>query len=395
MAGRTLPVGPRRQRTRYPQLHVSPPSPASARTERGSLQSAADGAVEPRARHPSPSNAASSAAPAAPRLRHACVARTILPVTTNRLPGVVQVGGAVRFVLIAVIVACGCYASHADERDDDIGVADVADRGADADVDVDGDADAGVDADADVSCAPNTCPSDMVYVPCGPFVMGSDPGEGFAREMPEHVVTLSAYCIDLTEVTAAAYRACMAAGGCTAPVLAYRPDEHPVDHVDWNQMSAYCAWAGKRLPTEAEWEKAARGGCDMVAPETCGTEDERTYPWGEEEPTCSRANYREGTSSCMGEADTVGVRPLGDSPYGVHDMAGNVRELVSDWYGDTYYSTCASGCGDPTGPSLGGFRIIRGGDFMHPSSYVRTAHRDGIVPWGTAVGSGGRCARTP
>jgi formylglycine-generating enzyme required for sulfatase activity len=166
--------------------------------------------------------------------------------------------------------------------------------------------------------------------------------------------------------------------------------------VDWNQSSAYCAWAGKRLPTEAEWEKAARGGCELAgAAGTCDDPaDERTYPWGDAVPTCSLANY----SGCVGDTDRVGARsPAGDSPYGAQDMAGNVWEWVADWYDAAYYSTCAPACSNPVGPSSSpsGSRVLRGGGWTHATNYVRASNRYRDTPTDGNDIIGVRCARTP
>ena len=247
----------------------------------------------------------------------------------------------------------------------------------------------------------------MVFVPAGSFVMGSDPGEGNdPDEEPEHTVTLSPYYIDVHEVTNAEWRACVTAGGCTAPSSANSNtrtdyytnatfDNYPVIYVSWNQASAYCTWAGKRLPTEAEWEKVARGGCEVVPPSTCGPEDERTYPWGDALPTCFLANYNPGPY-CVSGGDTnaVGARsPAGDSPYGAQDMAGNVWEWVADWYASAYYGSSPST--DPAGPASGTARGARGGSWFNDATYLRAASRgvaDAIVQ-SKLIGL--RCARTP
>jgi formylglycine-generating enzyme required for sulfatase activity len=250
--------------------------------------------------------------------------------------------------------------------------------------------------------SPSICSGEMALVPAGDFVMGSDPIAGHPDEQPKHVVTLSAFEIDRHEVTNREYRLCEAAGGCTAPAsldshsrVGYHTtpayDDYPVISVNWVQASSYCAWAGKRLPTEAEWEKGARGGCEVVMPITCGSEDERTYPWGETPPTCSLANYYS-ASYCVEDTDAVGARPAGDSPYGAHNMAGNAQEWVADWYSSDY-SWCSGGCSDPTGPATGSARALRGGRW---NSYVlRVAARDGGVASYASDWIGFRCARTP
>jgi formylglycine-generating enzyme required for sulfatase activity len=166
----------------------------------------------------------------------------------------------------------------------------------------------------------------MVYVPEGEFLMGSPSGQGNDDEHPQHTVYLDAFWIDQTEVTNAQYRKCLEAGVCRKPVCwdnsDYNAPDQPVVCVSWGDARTYCEWAGVRLPSEAEWEKAARGT------------DGRVYPWGNEAPICERANY----AVCVGKAASAGSYPAGVSPYGALDMAGNVWEWVADWYAGNYYS---------------------------------------------------------
>ncbi|MBX7097913.1 MAG: formylglycine-generating enzyme family protein, partial [Myxococcaceae bacterium] len=220
--------------------------------------------------------------------------------------------------------------------------------------------------------------SGMSVVPAGPFLMGSTTGD--ADEKPVHEVTLSRFEIDRTEVTQAAYGACVTAGSCTAPSANFDPvgrAAFPVVNVSWAQAQAFCAFLGKRLPTEAEWEKAARGP------------DGGTYPWGEAAPTCALAT----TSGCGdGGAQPVGQLPAGQSPYGVLDLAGNVWEFTADWYADTYYSV--SPLVDPQGPDAGTIKAYRGGSAGNGSSLARSANR--ASTYSPAVGGSGlgfRCAR--
>jgi formylglycine-generating enzyme required for sulfatase activity len=237
------------------------------------------------------------------------------------------------------------------------------------------------------------CPSEMALVPEGPFVMGSDPGEGDAWERPEHTVIVSSFCIDRTEVTSAQYRACSASGPCREPSCTQRTDEHPVTCVSWDDAQTYCAWLGKRLPTEAEWEKAARGGCEIVAPAACGPEDERNYPWGDATPTCDLASVG-GCSACQ----PVGAHsPAGDSPYGPSDMAANAYEWTADWLDSAYYAECGPGCYDPPGPasSPDGARAIRGGDCISLPQFARVTYRNEIEPTARPWTLGFRCVRWP
>ena len=244
----------------------------------------------------------------------------------------------------------------------------------------------------------NPCPAGTVYVPCGPVLLGSDSGEGDGDEEPEHVVGVSAYCIDATEVSNGAYAECVADGTCTAPIedgSATRPayysdasySAYPVIWVDRDQAEAYCRWVGKRLPTEAEWEKAARGGCELAAPAGCGLEDERTYPWGEDAPACGLANL----PAARGHGPRR-ARPAGASPYGAQDMAGNVQEWVADWYAATIYEACRAGdCVDPSGAPTGSERVFRGGSWESAVPYLRAANRFRQVPGYSDEHLGFRC----
>jgi formylglycine-generating enzyme required for sulfatase activity len=217
----------------------------------------------------------------------------------------------------------------------------------------------------------------MVYVPAGEFTMGSD--EGNDNEKPVHTVYLDAFYIDKTEVTNAQYRACVEAKACDSPSdTTYYDnadyDQHPVVYVNWYQAEAYCQWAGKRLPTEAEWEKAARGT------------DGRTYPWGEG-IDCDHAQYRE----CGGQTVSVGSKSKGASPYGALDMAGNVWEWVADWYDSGYYSQSPEH--NPPGPDSGTMRVLRGGSWLDVQGYANCTYRDGGTPRAGTYGVGFRCAR--
>ena len=225
----------------------------------------------------------------------------------------------------------------------------------------------------------------MVYVPAGEFSMGSDTGG--SNEKPIHTVTLDAFWIDQTEVTNGMYARCVAAGACQPPSdtasytrSSYYNDtqyaDYPVIYVDWDQASAYCAWCGARLPTEAEWEKAARGA------------DGRTYPWGENIDSIL-ANY----SINVGDTTKVGSYPDGASPYGALDMAGNVWEWVDDWYGSNYYNH--SPISNPTGPDSGASKVLRGGFWGNDGLILLSAYRYWGDPTNAGDVIGFRCVLSP
>jgi len=228
--------------------------------------------------------------------------------------------------------------------------------------------------------------AEMVLVPEGDFLMGSERGE--TDEQPPHTVYLDAFYIDKFEVTNKLYKACVDDGKCDPPRQTYffvespnniyydnsQYDNYPVVYVDWNMSKAYCEWRGTRLPTEAEWEKAARG-----------TEG-NMYPWGKD-LDCQKANYQ----NCVNRTSEVGDYQNGVSPYGVYDMTGNVWEWVADWYSDNYYSNSAPN--NPLGPVSGQARVLRGGSW--PRFDVTTYHRNKFAPDYNTFDIGFRCARSP
>jgi formylglycine-generating enzyme required for sulfatase activity len=224
---------------------------------------------------------------------------------------------------------------------------------------------------------------EMVLVPAGSFVRGSPPGIGTSDEHPRRDIELSAFYIDRTEVTQRAYSKCIEATQCEVPSCKTDTDfkpglraSHPVVCVDWNDARTYCAWMHKRLPTEAEWEKAARGS------------DARLYPWGNEPPACDKANYRE----CERHSTVdVGTLTKGASPYGALDMAGNVWEWTADWHENDYYAK--SPAKDPKGPDTSKEKVVRGGAWSYSETELLSAGRiydDPTVRYGHV---GFRCAR--
>lgn len=206
----------------------------------------------------------------------------------------------------------------------------------------------------------------MVYVPEGEFTMGGV--NKFTNSLPEHTVYLDSYWIDLTEVTTAMYALCVADGACIPPTKTKSKthddyygnpdfDNYPVVYVNWAQANVYCAWAGAALPSEAQWEKAARGT------------DGRRFPWGNGSPNSSLLNF----NSNAGDMTEVGSFPEGASPYGALDMAGNVWELVADWYDAGYYANSPSS--NPTGPETGEARVWRGGDWSATEDWLLSSLR--------------------
>ncbi|MEO0166889.1 MAG: formylglycine-generating enzyme family protein [candidate division WOR-3 bacterium] len=237
----------------------------------------------------------------------------------------------------------------------------------------------------------------LIKIPAGTFTMGSNDGDD--DEKPVHTVYLDEYYIGKYEVTNAQYKKF-----CDATGRSYPPDpdftampnyftnfpDYPVVNVSWEDAKAFCDWAGLRLPTEAEWEKAARGT------------DGRKYPWGNEKPGSggfARCNYADKKTDYPWRdksvndgyqfTSPVGTYERGVSPYGCYDMAGNVWEWCSDWYDENYYGRSA--INNPQGPSSGEFRVVRGGAWCYGARDMRCANRNSYLPAWSYCDIGFRC----
>jgi formylglycine-generating enzyme required for sulfatase activity len=225
----------------------------------------------------------------------------------------------------------------------------------------------------------------MAHIPAGGFWMGVEGTIGLEDERPRHRVWLDVFSIDRFEVTTGRYSRFLSATDRPAPpfwdtVKLERHGDRPVIGVDWEDAAAYCRWAGKRLPTEAEWEKAARGT------------DERLYPWGNEKPTPELANFALGARFSYDQVlMPVGHYPKGAGPYGLHDMAGNVWEWVQDWYDGAYYEKSPER--NPTGPETGQFKVLRGGSWSELPKYLLTYGRFKLPPGTRNSYTGFRCAK--
>ena len=225
---------------------------------------------------------------------------------------------------------------------------------------------------------------EILYVPGGSFEMGSTE---LTYAKPVRTVDVDGFYIDKYEVTNGQYRQCVSEGACqfggdnTSNTRERYYDNpvytnHPVINLNWYEAKDYCQWVGGDLPTEAQWEKAARGT------------DGRRYPWGDFEPNKTKANYNQNEGDTM----PVGSYSQNVSPYGAMDMAGNVWEWTQDWYEDSYGPDDTD---NPIGPTAGQFRTIRGGCWYYEATYIRSAHRSKHNPLYRYYNVGFRCATTP
>lgn len=232
---------------------------------------------------------------------------------------------------------------------------------------------------------PSVADMPMVEIPAGEFMMGREGNEALADERPLHPVWLETFAIDLHEVTTAQYAQFLSATDHTAPwqwesVELSQHGDRPVVGVSWDDADAYCRWKEKRLPTEAEWEKAARGT------------DGRRYPWGNQVPTKDIANFALGARFSYNQV-LKPVRSLdqGRSPFGLYHMAGNAYEWVQDWYLTNYYEV--SPAKNPQGPERGQFKVLRGGSWSDLAKYLLAYSRFKLPPGTRNSYTGFRCAK--
>jgi formylglycine-generating enzyme len=268
------------------------------------------------------------------------------------------------------------------------GYGDNCSRGPDCD-----DEDATIYEDCPIICTDPPCGSAMVAIPAGCFLMGDELGQSMLQhDDPAHNVCITAFEMDTYEATNSQYENCYDAGACSALAFdesftryqyfgATSYNDYPVIGVSWQDAADFCTWAGKRLPTEAEWEYAARGGL-------AGSK----YPWGDT-ISCADANYKYSNDSVGCNGDTAPTGSYAANGYGLYDMAGNVEEWTADYYGGDYYLTLPDPVTDPGGPDQGDTHVVRGGNWYGTELALYNFNRGGYESGTTTYGRGFRCAR--
>ncbi len=247
-------------------------------------------------------------------------------------------------------------------------------------------------------------------VPAGPFWMGCNAAvdsDCSGNEKPQHLVDMSAYWLGVYEVTVANYKACVdgSGSGCATPQANVNyatwgvpaKEQYPVNYVNWMQSQSYCKWLGGDLPTEAQWEKAAKGGCEVYAGKDCKMA-EPEYPWGNTAPGCGlQAVFTDVTGNGCGTDSTYAVgtgAAQGQSPYGAFDMAGNVLEWTLDWRDEDFYSTAVATLKDAVNSIGKSTRVVRGGSAFHGWGDLRASYRYAGAPSTALHTMGVRCVKS-
>jgi len=248
-------------------------------------------------------------------------------------------------------------------------------------------------------------PAQEIYIQASPFIMGSISSHAGADEKPVHVVQLDGYCLDTNEISSNEFANWLRQSNrspqgpdikhiSTDSIVESGRENHPVEGVTWEEANSYCLSLNKNLPSEAQWEKAARGGCELGEdPTQCDPKDLRAYPWGNDTPSCDKANHQLSASGmpklCVSDTLLAEALPQGKGPYGHNHLAGNVWEYVQDvWHPNVYGINRVN----PTGPTEGDIHVLRGGGWNTFSTNMRAANRFHDLVMGSAAGF--RCARS-